>query len=200
MHAASVNPEPGSNSPKKVPRYETRPEPDPTSTCIDEVPRQDATLWVASPWAFAECRSTLQLSKFTARHTGGDACPLAGGQGSDYRCHVRPCQDRGRQGRSRVLDRFLPVAPAAGSGTGVYAPDGGGVGARARARTNQPWRSTTMRELTFLGPRRLGQIARRPAKARATVSSSAYWTLEPAGSPCARRVTVIPVEPRRSAR
>ena len=104
------------------------------------------------------------------------------------------------EGVRAVLDRFLPVASAPGSEAGVYrvggvawGPGSGPVqvipGGR-RGRNHPPPRD----------PGRPAQMARRPAKARATVSSSAYWTFEPAGRPCARRETVTPVAARRSAR
>jgi hypothetical protein len=49
-------------------------------------------------------------------------------------------------------------------------------------------------------PTRVSQRARRPAKARATVTSSAYCTFEPAGSPWASRVTGTPAAASTSAR
>jgi hypothetical protein len=188
MHAASVNPEPGSNSPKKdvacpLARAEcerqTRAAPDPAREPVPE--------------AFAESRLHSSIVKELRVRPAGSAA------------HARQAVP---PGNLRIVPRGAPARQR----------DGPARGARRVARTAalgehsspRPARALTSRPPAAPRPglpamprsrrRRVAHASRlrRPARARATVSSSAYWRSAPAGRPWARRVRRTPVS--RSAR
>jgi hypothetical protein len=135
MHAASVNPEPGSNSPKKTSRRTDPAEAGPSVNVLDEVPRRDAPLrrgpmglcGKSSP--LFNCQSSRRASHRWTRARGS-------GQGSYFRCHVRPRQHRERHVGTRAVpdrSRRWPQPPAAGREYTAPAQVAGGAPGRAPA-------------------------------------------------------------------
>ena len=188
MHAASVNPEPGSNSPKKdvacpLARAEcerqTRAAPDPAREPVPE--------------AFAESRLHSSIVKeLRVGPAGSTAHARRAIPPGNLRIVPRgtPARQRGcpalgarRVARTAALGEHSSPRPAADSASLPAAAPRPGLPAVPRSRGP-----------LAAQPSRL----RRPTRARATVSSSAYWRSAPAGRPWARRVRRTPVS--RSAR
>jgi hypothetical protein len=138
---------------------------------VDEVSTPGSAPKHRSPWPLRKVVSTLQMS----------------------RCR------RSREPRARALSTRR-------RNFGIV-PDGGGpvkAGDPGRQRTTEysatpGFRCPRVRGFPCRRARRTSpQSARRPANALATVTSSAYWTFEPAGRPWASRVTTTPEAASRS--